>query len=181
MIERVAGVFAGVADQAERALVELRGVNVIEHDLGLEALGVLLEARHQLGPLHAVGVGRPVVDVGRRHQLAALREAGDEHRAQIGARSVYCGGEAGRTGTEDQQAGARAHVFDIRRCPGFEWNASARAILSTRFLYAVVEGLHPRGDRNASRGDARAGRSHTPRPRSIDAWLRMTVSCLVTV
>jgi hypothetical protein len=31
-------------------LVQLRGVDVVEHDLGVEALGVLLEARHQFRP-----------------------------------------------------------------------------------------------------------------------------------
>ena len=63
-------------------------VDVVEHDLGVEALGVLQEALHQVGALHAVDVGRPVVDVGRRHQLAALRDAGDQHRLQVGARGV---------------------------------------------------------------------------------------------
>ena len=90
--------------QAERPLVELDGVDLIEDDFGLESLGVLLETRHQIGTLNAVGIGRPVVDVGGRHELAALRETGDEHRAQVGARSVYCRGEPGGTGTEDQQA-----------------------------------------------------------------------------
>ena len=103
--QRVAGVVAVVAEEAERLRVELRRVDVIEDDLGLEALGVLLEARHQVGALHAVGVGRPVVDVGRRHQLPALREAGDQHRLEVRARRVYCGGVAGGAGTEDQQAG----------------------------------------------------------------------------
>ena len=80
-------------------------VDVIEDELGVEALGVLLEARHQVGPLHAVGVGRPVVDVGRRHELAALREAGDQHGLQIGTRRVYCGGVSGGAGAQDDEAG----------------------------------------------------------------------------
>ena len=74
-------------------------------DLGVEALGVLLEARHQLRPLDAVGVRRPVVDVGGRHQLAALREAGDQHGLEVGARGVYCRRISGGAGTQDQQAG----------------------------------------------------------------------------
>ena len=81
-------------------------------ELGVEALGVLLEARHQVRALHAVGVGGPVVDVGGRHQLAALRETGDQHRLQVGARGVYCGGVAGGAGAEDQQAGVlRGHAI----------------------------------------------------------------------
>jgi hypothetical protein len=60
-------------------------VDVVEHDLVSEALGVLQEALHQLGPCTPVDVGRPVVHVGRRHQLAALGDAGDQHRLQVGA------------------------------------------------------------------------------------------------
>ncbi len=79
-------------------------MNLVEHELGLEALGMLLEARHQLGALDAESIGGPVVDVGGRHQLATLRKAGDEDRFQVRARSVYCGGEPRRTGAQDQQA-----------------------------------------------------------------------------
>jgi hypothetical protein len=75
--------------------VELGGVDVVEDDLGVEALGVLLEARHQVGALHAVGVGRPVVHVGGGHQLAALGQAGDQQRLQVGAGGVDGGGVAG--------------------------------------------------------------------------------------
>jgi hypothetical protein len=80
-----------------------RGVDVVEDHLGVEALGVLLEARHQLGALHAVGVGRPVVHFGGGHQLAALGDAGDEHGLQVGAGGVDGGGVAGGAGAEDQQ------------------------------------------------------------------------------
>ena len=103
--QRVARVFAGVADQAQRPLVELCGMDLVEDDFGFEALGVLLEARHELRPLNAVGIGRPVVDIGGRHELATLRKTGDEHRFQVGACSVYCRGEPRRTGAQDQQAG----------------------------------------------------------------------------
>ena len=52
-------------------------------------------------PADADGIGRPVVDVGGRHELSALRETRDQHGLQVRARSVYCGGESGRTGAED--------------------------------------------------------------------------------
>ena len=103
--QRVAGVVAGVAAQVNGRLREIDRVDVVEHDLGVEALGVLQEALHQVRALHAVDVGRPVVDVGRRHQLAALRDAGDEHRLQVGARGVDRGGVAGGAGAEDQDSG----------------------------------------------------------------------------
>jgi hypothetical protein len=103
--QRVAGIAAAVADQRERLLRQRRRVDVVEDDLGVEALGVLLEARHQVGALHAVGVGRPVVHVGGGHQLAALGQAGDEQRLQVGAGGVDGGGVAGRAGAEDDEAG----------------------------------------------------------------------------
>ena len=80
-------------------------VDVVEDDLRVEALGVLQEALHQVGAHHAVDVGRPVVDVGRGHQLAALGDAGDQHRLQVGAGRVEGGGVAGGAGAEDQDAG----------------------------------------------------------------------------
>jgi hypothetical protein len=86
-------------------LAEVDLVDVVEDDLGLEALGVLQEALHQLGALHAVDVGRPVVHLGGRHQLAALRDAGDQQRMQVGPGRVDGGGVAGGAGTEDQYFG----------------------------------------------------------------------------
>jgi hypothetical protein len=66
---------------------------------------VFLKALHQVGAHHAVDVGRPVVDVGRRHQLAALCHAGDQHRLEVGSRGVHRGGVASRSGAEDQDVG----------------------------------------------------------------------------
>ncbi len=115
--QRVAGVLAAVADQAERPLRQLRGVDVVEHDLGVKALGVREETRHQVGALDAVVVGGPVVDLGGRHQLAALREAGDQHRLEVGAGGVDGSGVARRAGSEDQDAGVfgGGHMFPLVR------------------------------------------------------------------
>ncbi len=103
--QRVAGVGAGVAFQHEGTLPELHRVDMVEHDLGLEPLGVLLEALHQRRTLHAHRVGRPVVHFGRGHELAALGDAGDQHGLQVCARGVDGGGVSGGAGTEDQEAG----------------------------------------------------------------------------
>jgi hypothetical protein len=67
-------------------------VDVVEDDLGLEALGVRLHALHQVRAHQAVRVAGPVVDLGGRHQLAALLQAGDQHRLEVGARGVDAGG-----------------------------------------------------------------------------------------
>ena len=52
-------------------------MDVVEDHFGAEALGVLLEALHELGALYSHGVRRPIVDVGGGHQLAALGETGE--------------------------------------------------------------------------------------------------------
>ena len=55
-------------------------MNMIEHDLGIEAFGMLQQALHQLGALNPHRVTGPVFDVGGGHQLTALLDAGDQHR-----------------------------------------------------------------------------------------------------
>ena len=116
--QRIAAVFAAVTDQAEGLFGQLHGVDVVEDHLGVEALGVLLETPHEVGAHHAVGIGGPVVDLGRGHQLAALGEAGDQHRIQVGAGGVDGSGIAGGAGAEDQQAGVfrghRKHSCGLR-------------------------------------------------------------------
>jgi hypothetical protein len=110
--QRVAGIGAGVADQREGLFGQLGGVNVIEDDFGVEALGVRFKAGHQFRALHAVGIGGPIVDIGGGHQLAALGHAGDHHRFQIGAGGIDGGGIAGGAGTQDQDTcvgGCGAH------------------------------------------------------------------------
>ncbi|MPM90544.1 hypothetical protein SDC9_137665 [bioreactor metagenome] len=114
--QRIAGVFARVADQLERALAQLHGMDVIKDHLGVEAFGMLLEARHQVWAHHTVGIGRPVIDLGRRHQLSALGQAGDQHRIQVGAGSVNSSGVAGGAGAKDEQTGVLGgHDVGIQR------------------------------------------------------------------
>ena len=86
--ERVAGVFATVADEAERALRQIRGVNVIENDIGVETLRVFLHAFHQSWTLQTFDIAGPVVDFRRRHQLTALLQPGDERGLEIRARRI---------------------------------------------------------------------------------------------
>ncbi len=93
-------------------LRQIDAVDVVEHHRGLEALGVLGHALHQLRALQAFDVAGPVVDVGRRHQLAALGEAGDQRRLEVGACGIDRSAVAGGAGTEDDQArvGVGRHV-----------------------------------------------------------------------
>jgi len=86
-------------------------MDVVEHGLGVEALCVRLHARHQVRPHQAVGIARPVVDLGGGHQLAAHGHAGDHDRLEVGARGIHGGGPAGGARAEDQEAGVlgRSH------------------------------------------------------------------------
>ncbi len=63
---------------------------------------MLLEALHQVGALHAVHVGGPVVHFGGGHQLAALGDAGDQGRLEVGAGGIDACGVARRAGAQDQ-------------------------------------------------------------------------------
>ncbi|KAG1258232.1 hypothetical protein G6F66_014591 [Rhizopus arrhizus] len=61
--EGVAGVnLAGLPSHKERALGQVDLGDVVEQHFGVEAFGVLLEALHQVRTLHAIRVGRPIVD-----------------------------------------------------------------------------------------------------------------------
>ena len=93
----VAVVGARVARELEGAPAEVDLVDVVEDDARLEAFGMRQKALHQIRPLHTIHVGRPVVDLGGGHQLAALGDAGDEQGLQVGARSVDGRRVAGRT------------------------------------------------------------------------------------
>jgi hypothetical protein len=100
--QRIASVGGLVADHGDRLFGQLGGMDMVEHDFGPEALGMLLEALHQLRPLHAVGVSRPVVDVGGGHELTPLGEPGDEDGLEVCTGGVNRGAVSSGAGTEDQ-------------------------------------------------------------------------------
>ncbi len=61
----------------QRPLRQPYGVDLVEHDLGVEALRVLEKALHQLGALYPVGVARPIVDFSGGCQLSARLHPGN--------------------------------------------------------------------------------------------------------
>ena len=77
-------------------------MDLVKHNLGVKALGVLQKPLHQVGALHAVHIGRPVVHLGGGHQLPALGNAGDQQGFEVGAGCVNSGGIACRARAEDQ-------------------------------------------------------------------------------
>jgi len=79
-------------------------MNVIKNDLRAKTLGVLEKTLHELGAHHAIGIRRPIVDLGGRHQLPALRQAGDEDRPEVRAGCVDGSGIAGGAGAQNEHA-----------------------------------------------------------------------------
>ena len=74
--------------------------------VALLAAGMLLAAfgYASVGPLDALGVGGPVVHVGGGHELAALREAGDEARLEVRTGGVDRGGVSRGPGAQDEES-----------------------------------------------------------------------------
>ena len=102
--ERIAGVGAGIALQAERALAQVHGMDVVVHQFRAEPQSMLLHALHERRAHQAMRVTGPIVHFGGGHQLAAHFKAGHQQRRAVGAGGVDGGGVAGRAGTEDEEA-----------------------------------------------------------------------------
>src|SRR5690606_21797136 len=92
-----------IALEPKRPLREIDRVDVVVHDLRVEALRVLLHALHQRGAREPVRITRPVVDVRRRHQLTAFLEARNEQRLTIRASGIHCRGVTRRAGAENNE------------------------------------------------------------------------------
>ena len=83
--------------------------HVAADDLGAETLGLRANLRHQLGPVDAVPVARPVLDEGGQHQLPARFEPLDDERLEVGARRIERRGQARRAGSDDDDVARRRH------------------------------------------------------------------------
>ncbi len=93
----LAGVLAVVSHEPQRPLAEVHAVDVVEHHVRIEALGMPAHAVHELRPLQVLDVARPVIDIGGGHELATLLESGDQERFAIGARRIHGRGISGRS------------------------------------------------------------------------------------
>ena len=71
--------------------------DMIENDLRIETFGMLSHVLHQRRSLQTFDTGRPVFHVSRRHQLAALFQARDQDRIEIGASGIDRRGVTGGT------------------------------------------------------------------------------------
>src|SRR5262249_42190297 len=93
----------------EWTAAEIHLRHVFQVDLRAEALGLLLETLHQLGPGDRLGEAGIVLNVVGDHQLAARnalrillrRTAAEHHRRQVRPGRADRRGVAGRTGSDD--------------------------------------------------------------------------------
>jgi hypothetical protein len=69
-------------------VTQLYAIDVVEDDLRVEAFRMLAHAIHERRSLQAFDITGPVVDVRRRHELAALFEARNHHGRSIGPRGI---------------------------------------------------------------------------------------------
>ena len=65
--QRITGIFAHVAFERERAVLQIGRVDLVEHDFRAETFGVFQEMFHQFRALNAVGESRVVVHFGGGH------------------------------------------------------------------------------------------------------------------
>jgi hypothetical protein len=108
--QRVAGVRRLVARQDEGVVGEGDGVDVVEDDLGAEALGVAEHPVHERRSLEALHIARPVVDVGGGRELPPLLYAGDQNGREIRP----CGVDGGRIARRARPEYEHAAMLGIR-------------------------------------------------------------------
>ncbi len=111
--QRITGVFAVVALEAERTLGQLYTIDVIEQDAGIELLRMLFHALHQGRTGQTLGVTGPVLHFGGGSQLTALLHAGDEQRIEVGTGGVDSRGVTSRAGAQDQQFAMSDLAHDV--------------------------------------------------------------------
>ena len=102
--ERMSAIFGVGQLDRERARAQVDCLDVALDDLRAEADRLRPHRRHQVRPHHAVLMPRPVLDHRRQHQLPAGLEPLDDERLEVGAGGIQRGGEAGRAGTDDDDA-----------------------------------------------------------------------------
>ena len=101
---------------AERALRQIeRGRRRPATNVAPKSFGLQPHFFHQIRAQDAVAEARIVVDGRRQHQLAALLDAFDDERLEIGAAGVQRGRESGRAGPDDGDLMMQTSVECVRR------------------------------------------------------------------
>ena len=110
--QRIAGVLAVIAEQAKGTLAQIDPIDMVEHDLGVESFRMAAHALHQRGSLQMLDIARPIVHIGGGHELAALLQAGDQHRIAIRPGRIDGRGVACRSRPQDEETTVpdNAHV-----------------------------------------------------------------------
>src|SRR6185312_236124 len=82
--------------------------DVIQNDLGAEALGLLLELEHEIRALDSLREARVVLDLGGGHQVAAgLNRTRDEQWLELGSSRIDRGRIACGARTDDDRLAQR--------------------------------------------------------------------------
>ena len=101
----VTGVLTLIAGEHEGPLVQLDLVDVVKDNFGLETLGMLAHALHQIRALQTFHVTRPVIDVSGGGQLTTHLHTGDQQWLQVGPRCIDSCAVASRARAQDNQTG----------------------------------------------------------------------------
>src|SRR6478736_1127843 len=113
--DRVGPVLDAAGPDAEGPRGEVDALDVDVVDPAAEPFRLLAELGHQLRPEDPLREARVVLDVAGDHQLAAGDDAGEDDRIEVRPRGVDRGGQAGRTGSDDQELGpARVAIVSAR-------------------------------------------------------------------
>ena len=90
--------------QGKRTLLQFSLVDVVKHNLCVEALSMTLHAFHQSRSLQSFHIPWPVVDIRGCGQLTALNHASDHQGREVGASRVNGCGVSSGSGAQDDQA-----------------------------------------------------------------------------
>ena len=115
--QRLAGVGRRLAVEQEGPARQVDRLDRVVDELGRESLRMAFHPLHQRRSHEAVRVAGPVVDLGRRHQLATDLQTRDQERLAVGAGGVDGGGVAGRSRTENDELRMAWRGHGRRRAP----------------------------------------------------------------
>ncbi len=91
--------------QDEGSLAEIGSHDLVAGHFHVEPHRMRAQLFHEFGSLETFSTARPVVDLGRRHELATLLKTRDEQRLEVRACRINGSRIAGWSGTEDNQSG----------------------------------------------------------------------------
>ncbi len=132
--QRIAGVLAAIAGQAERTVLQIDLADVVKQNFGLKLRSVLVHTLHQQRPRQIVRVARPVFYFGSGSQLAAFFHTGNQYRLKVSACGIDRSGVAGRSRTKNKQLRMFSCAHEIPIVGGRDccWQTMSRIVGNLR-------------------------------------------------